>query len=66
MTTARLALGYEPNWHGRPDAPDPLGNLDAELLDEGVDSCDRDLLGQGLTAQEIHSITTVPITGTYL
>ncbi|MFJ9753143.1 hypothetical protein [Streptomyces chartreusis] len=66
MTIAQLALGCETNGHGRPDVLDPLCNLGTELIDEGVDSCNRDLLGQGLTAQEIHSITTVPITETYL
>jgi hypothetical protein len=43
-----------------------LCHLSTELLDAEPDPRHRDLHGQGLTAVELHTMTDVPITGSYL
>lgn len=43
-----------------------LCDLGAELLAMEPDPRHRDLLGQGLTEAELHTITDIPITGEYV
>jgi hypothetical protein len=43
-----------------------LCDLGAELMAAEPDPRDRDLHGQGLTEIQLHTMTDVPITGSYL
>lgn len=66
MTGSPLALGdCDPGW--TPDeALDRLCQLGAELLEDNIAPHLWDLRGQGLTRQQLNTITNVPITGSYL
>lgn len=63
MTTDQPALGdCDPNW----DDLDRLCDLGAQLLHNPTKPGYWDLRHQGLTAWQIHRITTVQLTGEYL
>ena len=66
MTAVQLALDCEPNWRDQPAELDRLCDLGALALHDPHDPRWRDLRGQGLTAWQIHRMTTVKITGSYL
>jgi hypothetical protein len=61
VTGEQLAFDCEPGWDD-----DRLYEIGAQLMHDPLDRRARDLWGQGLTAYQIHTMTTVPLTGSYL
>ncbi|WP_460071113.1 hypothetical protein [Streptomyces sp. YKOK-I1] len=63
MSAEQLALGCDPAWLNEDDY-DALCALGSALLHDPLRH--RDLRGQGLTSMEIHTMTDVPLVGSYL